>query len=1758
MLCDQQNCDLDSYEGRYTIDLPQGAMFDEEVPKQCFAGFVGDSTEAIRQISPFCARVSQGGFYAPTGSTAPMACDAGHFSLPASKSASDCLKCRAGTYADSEGTENCHPCAPGSFQPIEGQTTCESCTRGSVCAEGATVPLPCAEGSYGGAEGLRAQAECTTCPAGAACPTGATLPIECNAGTVAAEGGAARCAKCPAGSFQAAGGKTDCVSCTTGSFCPAGASASLPCPAGSYSAATELSSASQCTACPAGSFCSTGAQEHTPCAPGTFSVDEGAASCSPCARGSYQPSSNARSCLVCPVASFCPLPGSTVPTPCPGGTHSNYTGLREASECTPVGAGFYASTGSQFPEACPASGFVCPGAANDEVNAVPGSKPIEVDAGTATRVVTQTENMTQLTFELDVAQALTEGGAHTLESMETSIASLYGVPVEDVHLESVSRSSADASSEAALSVRIDTGELAADELAATVDSTDELALSSALGVPASLGSGAAQVEVTSVEVTVEEVTTCSPGHWCSAGNSIPCSLNTYNPNPGQIDMSACLPCPENAFGPEASISITACTCEAGFYDAQMADELVVCQQCPVGSLCHSTGMTLETLPIDKGYWRVNASSVDLSRCPDASSNDTACLGNQCKPWTTGPYCQQCNETTDRYYDHSTHACELCADADLGTSMGVLAAILVAALLLLAAVYVFRTAASAMYYRARNFVKYFSLRSKVKQLVALYQITSRISAVFSVPLPKSVATMLSALDVVSLDFDSFGIPIGCLQLYSFKNQLLFVISWPLVLCGAVLLGFVAFHLPATSLRAPRAVDRLQVGMLAAVPVILLVMFLAFPMVSSLAFRAFSCEEFDFGARYLRADYSLDCNDEDAYRPVRRVAWTAIVLYPVAMPAVILLMLYAARNAIRTGQKTALSRALNFLHEDLEARCYWWEVAEIAKKLFLVGFAALILPGSAEQLIMGFGFSLLFLLFSAIADPYTDPADHFFASVCNFILVAFFFLCLVLKFEVLAEAVDPMLTDSMRDQYTLRYPEIVTATMFVAIISASVLALLYAVYQLRMAVQAPIIKLVGTNGLPSLSLHRKHLWHLFLSHIWSTGQDQCATIKRQLCLLLPAVSIFLDVDDLESIDALEEYVRKSQVMMLFCSKGYFQSTNCLREVRATMETNKKFCLVHDPTKGGAPLEVVKEECPEEMRGPIFEGHSIITWHRIKDFQMTGLKLLAEELLLGCPEYSKRSSLPLYVPGELTSQRWVCRPTITVYVSDSNRGAANAMVLVRSELALSLHRLQKQRSSMTASHNFHDLDHAGVELQKALQSVIAHSAPTSSRKPSVKPKASLELTVIVEGSDQKLNHSLPTAKVNQSLATVGLYLTSEAPLALSYVPQAHWGLGRGRSFWRGSASSGTAGSRRSSSGLPSPAGRRASFAARWSHSSSALHGNVTKEALHGNVSAFVLYLNEDTFVGPRGLELAQEVRCARANKMPIIMLHENDPEQGGCAFDKFFVSTPQDLIQEGIFKQLALALQPPPFRSASAALVARALGAVDLGTRTSTIVSNITVTSLKRSLSSSSTHLKSDHLGPTSLDAFKADKPKAVGSEAVESRSPDGQDESTPARSKLVASSVTITTSDDDSDDDSSPVLQVSAARSTLRAAAVTMTTDDDGSGLSPILNVSTRVTGKDVKLKMTPLGFGMGFGADHVIIDVRPDSQAARSGEIQVGDRLISVNGKQLSSTFDIQAALKDVAHGTLVTLCLRTPPKDGTSNAMAATRVAATSDDNLRI
>ena len=48
---------------------------------------------------------------------------------------------------------------------------------------------------------------------------------------------------------------------------------------------------------------------------------------------------------------------------------------------------------------------------------------------------------------------------------------------------------------------------------------------------------------------------------------------------------------------------------------------------------------------------------------------------------------------------------------------------------------------------------------------------------------------------------------------------------------------------------------------------------------------------------------------------------------------------------------------------------------------------------------------------------------------------------------------------------------------------------------------------------------------------------------------------------------------------------------------MEKAKPLSLVHDPVRGGATLQFIKdEEVPHELLG-IFHGREVIEWHRMK---------------------------------------------------------------------------------------------------------------------------------------------------------------------------------------------------------------------------------------------------------------------------------------------------------------------------------------------------------------------------------------------------------------------------------------------------------------------------------------------------------------------------------------------------------------------------------
>ena len=168
--------------------------------------------------------------------------------------------------------------------------------------------------------------------------------------------------------------------------------------------------------------------------------------------------------------------------------------------------------------------------------------------------------------------------------------------------------------------------------------------------------------------------------------------------------------------------------------------------------------------------------------------------------------------------------------------------------------------------------------------------------------------LEVLSFVNLELDGLGLPLACVKLGSFEQKLIFMMLAPLgVLLVTKLVGwFRRDRSHERELLEKSASQRITLGKRAAVafeqstykamPMALRVTFLAFPTVSSLAFKAFRCDDLDANddatLGVMQADFAVQCWDEDGgftaeYQRIRWLAFAAIMLYPVCVPCLSLI-------------------------------------------------------------------------------------------------------------------------------------------------------------------------------------------------------------------------------------------------------------------------------------------------------------------------------------------------------------------------------------------------------------------------------------------------------------------------------------------------------------------------------------------------------------------------------------------------------------------------------------------------------------------------------------------------------------------------------------------------------------------------------------------------------------------------------------------------------------------------------------------------------
>lgn len=175
-----------------------------------------------------------------------------------------------------------------------------------------------------------------------------------------------------------------------------------------------------------------------------------------------------------------------------------------------------------------------------------------------------------------------------------------------------------------------------------------------------------------------------------------------------------------------------------------------------------------------------------------------------------------------------------------------------------------------------------------------------------------------------------------------------------------------------------------------------------------------------------------------------------LWAVGVPALYVYLLSTSRGKPQ----------LTILTDGYRSNTSMWEIVVVGQKLFLVGFVALITPGSWNQLFIGTVISLFALVLQARMIPYRTPSDNFFAFFASLALVGIFVSSLGIHFQAVA-------TELEMDSY------LQTAMLFMSTILVLVTALLFLWVELRDSRKILLVR--ATEQPPHLTLAEDKFWY-----------------------------------------------------------------------------------------------------------------------------------------------------------------------------------------------------------------------------------------------------------------------------------------------------------------------------------------------------------------------------------------------------------------------------------------------------------------------------------------------------------------------------------------------------------------------------------------------------------------------------------------------------------------------------------------------------------
>jgi hypothetical protein len=190
--------------------------------------------------------------------------------------------------------------------------------------------------------------------------------------------------------------------------------------------------------------------------------------------------------------------------------------------------------------------------------------------------------------------------------------------------------------------------------------------------------------------------------------------------------------------------------------------------------------------------------------------------------------------------------------------------------------------------------------------------------------------------------------------------------------------------------------------------LLLSYIVLPPVSNKQLQVFDCIELESGERYLRENTSIDCRSKEYYK-FRSIVIVFLILYQ-SIPIIWMCLLcrhikvlspmsmkYDEKLALFTRDNNPDLSYLKFLFIDYKCNKWWFEVAEMYRRIIFIGILPLVSPRAATRASFGLLFGFFGAVYFIIQEPYRVEFTNVIAFVAQVVLMLHhvFFIALIIS-------------------------------------------------------------------------------------------------------------------------------------------------------------------------------------------------------------------------------------------------------------------------------------------------------------------------------------------------------------------------------------------------------------------------------------------------------------------------------------------------------------------------------------------------------------------------------------------------------------------------------------------------------------------------------------------------------------------------------------------------------------------------------------------